>query len=94
MADEPEKHKLGSRRMQAPEDSQPEKSRGTQVGSPSGAQVGPLSSGQIGSLVLAGVALLCVAVGQPYAAATFVFVSIVALFSGRKSGGAGDKSDD
>jgi len=42
-----------------------------------------LGGGQIGSLVLAGVALLCVAVGQPYAAAVFVFVSIIALFSGR-----------
>lgn len=52
-----------------------------------------LSSGQIGSLILAGVALLCVAVGQPYAAAIFVFVSIVALFSGRKGGGAGDGLD-
>ncbi len=32
------------------------------------------------------IALLCVAGGQPYAAAAFVFVSIVYLFGSRASG--------
>lgn len=45
-----------------------------------------LESRQIGALIIAAIALLCVAVGQSYAAAVFVFVSIVYLFGSRASG--------
>lgn len=55
-------------------------------GSLTGTRAKTLSSGRIGSIILAGVALLCAAVGQPYAAVIFLFISVVFLFGSRPGG--------